>query len=99
MKTSKKMNTLVFMFEVALIAMLAASAYAAPNNMPDEINRIHQGTKGYIDGVCYLVGSGSGAVGIWKFVESQSLKIAAIAGAITILSFKFPTWITAAAVI
>ena len=79
--------------------MLASIAYAAPANMPAEIATIRNGTEGYINGICYLVGTASAAVGVWKFVETQSLKVAGLAGTVTILSFKFPAWVTAAAVI
>lgn len=99
MKTNKLLKTLVFTLEVAFVAMLAASVYAAPNNMPAEITTIRNGTEGYINGICYLVGTSSAAVGVWKFVESQSLKVAGLAGTVTILSFKFPAWVIAAAVI
>jgi hypothetical protein len=99
MKTNKLLKTLVFTLEVAFVAMLAATVYAAPNNMPAEITTIRNGTEGYINGICYLVGTSSAAVGVWKFVESQSLKVAGLAGTVTILSFKFPAWVIAAAVI
>lgn len=85
--------------KVALLAMVASVAYSAPSNMPAEIATIRNGTEGYINGICYLVGTSSAAVGVWKFVESQSLKVAGLAGTVTVLSFKFPTWVIAAAVI
>lgn len=99
MKTNKTVKTLVFMLKITFVAMLAASVYAAPSNMPAEITTIRNGTEGYINGICYLVGTSSAAVGVWKFVESQSLKVAGLAGTVTILSFKFPAWVIAAAVI
>ena len=81
------------------LTMLVSIVHAAPANMPAEIATIRTGTEGYINGICYLVGTASAAVGVWKFVESQSLKIAALAGTVTVMSFKFPAWVTAAAVI
>ena len=99
MKTNKTVKTLVFMLKITFVAMFAASVYAAPSNMPAEITTIRNGTEGYINGICYLVGTSSAAVGVWKFVESQSLKVAGLAGTVTILSFKFPAWVIAAAVI
>lgn len=84
---------------VAVSSFICATAIAAPVNMPAEIATIRTGTEGYINGICYLVGTASAAVGVWKFVESQSLKIAALAGTVTVMSFKFPAWVTAAAVI
>lgn len=84
---------------VAISSFICAVAYAAPAHMPEEITAIRAGTEGYINGICYLVGTASAAVGVWKFVESQSLKIAALAGTVTVMSFKFPAWVTAAAVI
>lgn len=92
-------------FEKILIATACCSllcvtaAYAAPANMPAEITTIRNGTEGYINGICYLVGTSSAALGVWKFVESQSLKVAALAGTVTVMSFKFPAWVIAAAVI
>ena len=91
-------------FEKSLLIVLCSSfvcaaAIAAPANMPQEIATIRNGTEGYINGICYLVGTSSAAVGVWKFVESQSLKIAALAGTVTVMSFKFPAWVIAAAVI
>lgn len=91
-------------FEKSLLIVLCSSfvcaaAIAAPANMPAEIATIRNGTEGYINGICYLVGTSSAAVGVWKFVESQSLKIAALAGTVTVMSFKFPAWVIAAAVI
>lgn len=84
---------------LAFLCLLSSVAESAPNNMPAEITTIRNGTEGYINGICYLVGTSSAAVGVWKFVESQSLKIAALAGTVTVLSFKFPAWVIAAAVI
>jgi hypothetical protein len=92
-------------FERTLIAAACCAllgvttAYAAPANMPAEITTIRNGTEGYISGICYIVGTASAAVGVWKFVESQSLKVAALAGTVTVMAFKFPTWVIAAAVI
>mgnify|MGYP003529068016 CR=1 FL=1 len=80
-------------------SFVCATAIAAPVNMPAEITAIRTGTEGYINGICYLVGTASAAVGVWKFVESQSLKIAALAGTVTVMSFKFPTWVIATALI
>ena len=76
-----------------------ATAHAAPTDLPAEITTIHEGTKGFISGICYLVGTSSAAVGVWKFVESQSLKVAGLAGTVTVMSFKFPTWVIATALI
>ena len=84
---------------VTISSFICAQAIAAPANMPQEIATIRNGTEGYINGICYLVGTASAAVGVWKFVESQSLKIAALAGTVTVMSFKFPAWVIAAAVI
>jgi hypothetical protein len=49
--------------------------------------------------VCYLIGLGSGAVGGYRFVQTQSFATAGVASAISILAFKFPTMITTAAII
>lgn len=84
---------------ICALTMMTSLAYAAPANMPQEIATIRNGTEGYINGICYLVGTSSAAVGVWKFVESQSLKIAALAGTVTVMSFKFPAWVIAAAII
>lgn len=84
---------------VGLSGLCVSIAHAAPADMPAEIQAIQAGTAGYITGISYIVGAGSGAVGVWKFVETQSLKVAAIAGSVSILAFKFPGWVTAAAVI
>lgn len=95
MENSIKKNIVVALS----VALASAAAFAAPTDMPSEIQAIQAGTAGYITGISYIVGAGSGAVGVWKFVETQSLKIAALAGSISILAFKFPGWVTAAAVI
>lgn len=87
------------LFCVVGLSAMVSTAYAAPADMPAEIQAIQAGTAGYITGISYIVGAGSGAVGVWKFVETQSLKVAAIAGSVSILAFKFPGWVTAAAVI
>jgi hypothetical protein len=81
------------------LAAVSSAVFAAPTDMPAEINVIHEGTKGFISGICYLVGTSSAAVGVWKFVESQSLKVAGLAGTVTVMSFKFPAWVIATAVI
>lgn len=96
MKKEKVLKPLAF---ICALTVLASIVHAAPANMPAEITTIRNGTEGYINGICYLVGTASAAVGVWKFVESQSLKIAALAGTVTVLSFKFPAWVIAAAVI
>lgn len=84
---------------VTSICLFATIAQAAPNDMPTEISTIKTGTEGYIKGLCWLIGSGSAAVGTWKFVQTQSLQAATLAGAVTVLAFKFPAWVIAAAVI
>ena len=81
------------------LAAVSGAVFAAPTDMPAEITKIHDGTKGFISGICYLVGTSSAAVGVWKFVESQSLKVAGLAGTVTVMSFKFPTWVIATALI
>jgi|JI9StandDraft_2_1071091.scaffolds.fasta_scaffold00230_23 hypothetical protein len=79
--------------------LFATILQAAPNDMPTEISTIKTGTEGYIKGLCWLIGSGSAAVGTWKFVQTQSLQAATLAGAVTVLAFKFPAWVIAAATI
>ena len=81
------------------LAVVSGAVFAAPTDMPAEITKIHDGTKGFVSGICYLVGTFSAGVGVWKFVESQSLKVAGIAGTVTVMSFKFPTWVIATALI
>jgi hypothetical protein len=49
--------------------------------------------------ICYLIGLASGAVGSYRFVQTQSFATAGIASAISIAAFKFPTLVTAAAII
>lgn len=98
-KSSKARRWLCFIGKVAILGMMAAIVHAAPTNMPNEIQTIKNGTEHYITGLCWLIGSGSAAVGTWKFVQTQSLQTATLAGAVTILAFKFPAWIIAAAVI
>ena len=97
MKLNKFEKTLILGICCGL--MCVTTAHAAPTDMPAEINVIHEGTKGFISGICYLVGTSSAAVGVWKFVESQSLKVAGLAGTVTVMSFKFPAWVIATALI
>ena len=80
MKLNDFENTLLIVLCCSFLC--ATTAYAAPVNMPAEITTIRNGTEGYINGICYLVGTSSAAVGVWKFVESQSLKVAALAGTV-----------------
>lgn len=49
--------------------------------------------------ICYLIGLASGAVGAYRFVQTQSFATAGVASAITVAAFKFPTMITSAAII
>jgi hypothetical protein len=86
-------------FKVLLLCVVSGIVYAAPTGMPGEITKVHEGVKGYMEGISYLVGTGSSVVGVWKFVESQSLKAVALAASVTIVAFKFPGWVVAAAVI
>ena len=97
MSTDNRLNK--FIVFGAIIYLWSTLVQAAPAAMPAEITQIKNGTEGYIHGICYLVGAASAAVGVWKFVESQSLKVATLAGTVTVMSFKFPTWVIAAAVI
>jgi hypothetical protein len=99
LKRKNVATTIKIMVSIASLCLLATIADAAPTDLPDEITKIHDGTKGFISGICYLVGTSSAAVGVWKFVESQSLKVAGLAGTVTVMSFKFPTWVIATALI
>jgi hypothetical protein len=99
----KKGNKLVInkklVFKVLLLCAVSGLVYAAPADMPEEITKIHQGTKGYMTGISYIVASASAIIGLLKFVETQNFKIGILAGGVSILAFKFPGWVVAAAVI
>lgn len=99
MKVCKNKYLIKLMVLGSLLFIWSAFVHAAPTNMPNEIQTIKNGTEHYITGLCWLIGSGSAAVGAWKFVQTQSLQTATLSGAVTILAFKFPSWIIAAAVI
>ena len=49
--------------------------------------------------VCYIIALASGAVGTYRFVQTQSFATASVAGAITVAAFKFPTLVTGAVLV
>ena len=99
MRRENMLTTAKVLGSVMFLCLATTVVYAAPAGMPAEITQIKNGTEGYINGICYLVGTASAAVGVWKFVESQSLKVATLAGTVTVMSFKFPAWVIATALI
>ncbi len=91
---------LVAFFSVGMFFLVTPDVFAlAGGDTLAELEAVVTTGQKMTKTICYIIGLASGAVGSYRFVQTQSFATAGIASAISIAAFKFPTFVTAAAII
>lgn len=104
-KTCKIANNSSYIGAITLLGITALCLFAPEIYALAEGDKLAELTEVVTTGqkmtrtVCYIIGMASGAVGSYRFVQTQSFATAGIAAAISVASFKFPTLVTSAAII